>query len=217
MKPYRYLLKHKWFIIFVIVVSIFIRMSIGYFGEAINLYTVQISREYASEIIEDVLRGDILEVMNEGSLMKQVLNEEGDVVYSYLDSYKVNKIRNMAQSKIIEAIKIIEAQEEFQSVELPLGYFFSRNMFLSDGIRVPISLDVVGSHNIEVLVKATPYGINSSVIEIFLDILISVQVTIPFQEEAISCHQTIPLSIEIINSDVPDYYYNGIPSGTRIN
>ncbi|MGM9972363.1 MAG: sporulation protein YunB [Anaeroplasmataceae bacterium] len=187
-------------------------MSIGYFGEAINLYTAQVSQEYASEIIEEVLKGDILEIMNEGSMMSQILNSEGDVVYSYLDTYKVNKIRNLAQTKIIEAIEDIEYQKGFQSVEIPLGYFFSKNMFLSDGIKVPINLDVVGSHNVDILVNATPYGINSSVVEIFLDVTINVAITIPFQEKAIVCHQTIPLSVEIINSDVPEYYFNGYPS-----
>ncbi len=183
-------------------------MSIGYFGDAIKLYTIQVSNEYASEIIEDVLKSDLLEVIEEGSMMSQILNSEGDVVYSYLDTYKVNKIRGMAQNKIIDAIHTIENQKGFQKVDIPFGYFFSRNMFLSDGIKVPINLDVVGSHSVDISVLATPYGINSSVVEIFLDVTINVQITIPFQEEAIVCKQSIPLSVEIINSDVPEYYFN---------
>ncbi len=184
-------------------------MSFGYFNESITLYTEQVAREYTEQIIEKALNSSLVTIMSEGSLMTQVVDSSGKVVYSYVDVEKVTKIRSIAAGKVTEAISLLKIQENFRTVELPLGYFFSRNIFLSNGIRVPININVIGSHSTDVLVSATSYGINSSIIEISLEIKVSILVAIPFQKSAIDIVTGIPLSIEIINSDVPKYYYNG--------
>lgn len=209
MRLLRGLYKKRYLLLIILFIAFIFRLSVGYFGEAVGLYIKQIALEYSSNTLEEVMKDDILGMVNGESFMTQILNNEGDVVYSYVDAYKVNKVKNEASSRISEVINKIDSHEDFQMIELPLGYFFSKNIFLSNGIKVPIKLDVVGSHNIDLLVEAKPYGINSSIVLIYLDVSIEVQVTIPFQGDAIECKQTIPLSIEIINSDIPEYYYNG--------
>ncbi len=185
-------------------------MSFGYFSESITLYTTQAVQEYTQVVVEKAVKQDVLSLMEEGTLMKQKMDNEGNVVYSSLDIYKSNKIRSIAASNVIDAIEIINLHEDFQMVELPIGYFFSRNMFLSNGIKIPINFEVVGSHSTDILVDAKSQGINSSVVYIYLNIKVSVQVTIPFQAASIDVDSRIPLSIEIINSDIPQNYYNGL-------
>lgn len=184
-------------------------MSFGYFNESITLYTEQVATEYTEHIIENAMNSNMLNIMSEGSLMNQITDSSGRVVYSYVDVEKVTKIRSAAATEVTKAIEVLKIQENFRTVELPLGYFFSRNIFLSNGIRVPINIHVIGSHSTEILVSATSYGINSSIIEITLEVKVSILVTIPFQKSPIDVVTGIPLSIEIINSEVPKYYYNG--------
>lgn len=192
-------------------------MSFGYFNESISLYTEQVAIEYTEKVIESTMNSSMTDIMDDGSLMKQTLDNNGKVVYSSVDVGKVTKIRSMAATKVTEAIDVLQLQEKFKTVKLPLGYFFSRNIFLSNGIRVPINIHVVGSHSTNVLVSATSYGINSSIVEITLEITVSILVTIPFQESAIDVVTAIPLSIEVINSEVPKYYYNGVTPIPGIN
>lgn len=182
-------------------------MTFGYFGESIKLYTKQLAAEYSESVIEEALRKAVLETMTSEPLMKQVLNASGNVVYSYIDSYKANEIRSKATTTVMEAIDVLNEHEDFQQIELPLGYFFSRNIFLSNGIRVPIKLSVIGSHKTEIVSSIKNYGINSSVVEISIEVSISVQVAIPFQGSSIDSVSRIPLSIEIINSEVPKVYF----------
>ncbi len=181
-------------------------MSTGYFGESIELYTKQQAKEYSEKIILDSLKEDVISIIGEDGLSKKVTNTNGNVVYSYIDTFKANKIRLQASNSMSEAINKINDHNDFNRLELPFGYFFSRNIFLSNGIKVPVDLKVVGSHKIEIVSNVLDYGINSSVIEIVLQITVDVQVAIPFQGNSITTISKIPLSIEVINSEVPRYY-----------
>lgn len=69
-------------------------------------------------------------------------------------------------------------------------------------------MEVIGSHDVGITSSVVEYGINNSVIEIALVINLSIQVFIPFQEESITSTSKIPLSVEIINNEVP-YFYLG--------
>ena len=86
---------------------------------------------------------------------------------------------------------------------IPLGYFFSRNYFLANGIRVPINLEIIGSTKLDIKSDVKSYGINSSLVEINLEVGIKMQIMVPFQREQIDLVYNIPLAMEIINSDVP--------------
>lgn len=208
MRHLAFLIKNKKFLILTIFLLIFARMSFGYFDEAVRIYTKEKALEYSEGIVAKAISNEILTVIGEEPLMVQKYNNDNLVAYSYLDTYRVNLIRAKATESLIESINQINLHEDFKYLEIPLGYFFSRNYFLANGVRVPINMEVIGSHDVGITSSVVEYGINNSVIEIALVINLSIQVFIPFQEESITSTSKIPLSVEIINNEVP-YFYLG--------
>lgn len=206
---YAFYLKKKGFWILVVLLIILGRMGFGYFGTSINLYTIQLSKEYSEKIVSQSLSENILSLLGDEGVMKKMKNDAGNVVYTYVDAYKANQIRIEASKSIAVAIDTINMHKDFQKISLPLGYFFSQNVFLSNGIKVPINLEVVGSHKAEIKTDVVDYGINSCLIETSLEVEVEVQIAIPFQAKSTSVVTKIPLSIEVINSEVPRYYFEG--------
>ena len=82
---------------------------------------------------------------------------------------------------------------------------FGSKYFLANGIKLPIHLEVLGNQDIEVEIDTISKGINTTILEIYLMIKVDIQVVIPFQSEIVSTETKIPLSIEILNNEIPYY------------
>ena len=93
--------------------------------------------------------------------------------------------------------------------EIPMG-IITNNVFLSNlGPKVPVKLNLIGNVVSNVETKVRNYGINSALVEIIVKVEVSEQVIIPFQTKTIKIVNEVPVSIKIINGNVPNYYLNG--------
>lgn len=189
-----------------IILVIFVKMGFGYFSDAVQLYICQKSRSYAEITISNIIEDDILtNFKSEGFVIKSY-DSNGKITSASLDSYQANLVRSEVSQNLIKCIETINEQEDFQMINIPLGYFFSRNYFLANGVRVPINLEIIGSAKSDINSDVKSYGINSCLVEIYLDISIEMQIMIPFQKQKIEVLYKIPLAMEVINSDVPFLY-----------
>lgn len=194
----------KWqFYACVIFLTLFIKLSFGYFGEAVQLYIYQRSRSYAESIISQTITDDVLVNFSSKTFILKNYDSTGKLTMASVDAAQANLVRTKASNSLIQSIASINTQVDFQSISIPVGYFFSRNYFLANGIRVPIKLETIGSAKSDIKSKVTSYGINSSLIELFLEISIEMQVMIPFQQQKIEILYNVPLAMEIINSEIP--------------
>lgn len=207
-KPFN-LFKRWQFYATVVFLTVFIKMSFGYFGETVQLYIYQKSRSYAETIVSKTIQEDILTNYTAEGFIQKNYDSTGKLTLASLDSYQANLVRAQVAKSLIKSIESINLQEDFQSLMIPLGYFFSRNYFLANGIRVPINLEIIGSAKSDINSNVKSYGINSSLIEIVLDVSIEMQIMVPFQQQKIDILYEIPLAMEIINSDVPFVYGQG--------
>lgn len=77
---------------------------------------------------------------------------------------------------------------------------------------MPVRFSVIGDPHTDVEKNIKPYGINNALIDISVLIEVKVRVIIPFASETIVVKNSVPVSIQAVQGDVPDYY-NG--SGTN--
>jgi sporulation protein YunB len=138
-------------------------------------------------------------------LFNVLYNENEKFSYSYLDVQILNYLRNNIAEYILECINEINDGDDFKSIELPLGYFFGRNYFLSNGIKVPIELEVIGHQDVFIEKNVETVGLNTTILEINLVVELSIRSVIPFQTDVIESITSIPLGLEILNNDIPYY------------
>lgn len=177
----------------------------GYFSEAVNTYARSLILNYSRDVIDQGVTNAVISDLGGESLLKESYDQSGKVSYAYLDVRKINLIRTNTSKYITDAIDIINQQENFQTIEIPLGFFFGRNYFLSNGIRIPIELEVVGNQQIDIQADVESYGLNTTILQINLYVCLEIQSVIPFQSQKIKTETWIPLSLEIMNNDIPYY------------
>ena len=79
---------------------------------------------------------------------------------------------------------------------------------MSDGLRLPVDLTIYEAPQTEIRTEVFEYGINSSMVEVLLDLKMYVHLQIPFQSKRVELSSSVLISAEIINSKVPNYYFD---------
>lgn len=194
---------------FVWLLGIFIflvgRISSGYFSEGVKIYTSSKVRNYAEGLIAQCVDEKLLHELQNANILVENYDSNGKVSYAYANSFKINEIRNSVILYTDEAINKINLHSDFDLIEVPFGYFFGIKYFLNNGVKIPISLEVIGNQDVEIKIDTLSRGINTTIIEIYLDISIDIQVVIPFQNNVTTTKTKIPIALEIMNNEIPYY------------
>ncbi len=202
----RFFRKKKFYFLLIFLVVLITKMTTAYFGESIKAYIRQTAQDYCEEITINAIREEVIAKLEDNTFMKSNFDSNGKLTYSYLDTKLTNQVLVSTSTALMKSMDQIGKQNDFEKINIPFGYFFSRNIFVSNGTKIPIKLEAIGSQKTEIVPTVKEYGINSSLVEIALVITLEVQVMIPLQEDVFKDVINIPLSLEIINSDVPHLY-----------
>ena len=176
-----------------------------YFSQAVSTYTKSLIISYANEVIDQGVTEGVVELLDGKSILNEVYDSNGKVSYAYLDAQTINYLRNNISRYVANCIDVINNGEKFKSIELPLGYFFGRNYFLSNGIKIPVDLEVIGHQDIQIEKVVESYGLNTTILQLNLIITLNVRTVIPFQSDVIESRSSIPIALEILNNDIPYY------------
>ena len=188
--PLKFFLKNKYVWLAALVAAFLFRFSSGYFSESVKMYTDSKIKNYANEIINESIRRELLTSTDFSDILIENYDSNGKVSYAYLNANKIDQI-NDAKS--------------FETIEIPLGYFFGSEYLLADGMKMPIKLKILGDEDIEVVSDISSKGINTTIIQMYLYIKINIQVVIPFQSQMVVSESKIPICFEILNNEVPYY------------
>lgn len=203
--PLKSYLRNKLVWISAILIALIFKASSGYFSDSVKTFTEFKARNYAEGLIAYTLEDQLLDKISNSNFLIEKYNSDGYISYAYIDSYKINDIRNSAVLYMDKAIDKLNEHVDFEVIEIPFGYIFGTKYFLANGVRVPIYIEALANQDVEVKMDTISKGINTTIIEIYLDISIDIQVVIPFQSNVITTNTIIPLSMEIINNEIPYY------------
>ena len=198
-------LTNKYVWLFSFVLFFVLRFSSGYFSESVETYTNSQIRTYSTDLINQSIADELLSTIDFNDILIEKYDVSGKVSYAYLNSNKINRIKYDTSDYIQNVIERINSHDGLQNIEIPLGYFFGSRFFLADGLKVPINLDVIGNQEVKITADMLEHGINTTIIEIYLEITLFVQVVIPFQSQVVETTSKIPIAFEIMNNEVPYY------------
>ena len=201
----KFFLKNKYIWLAAIIAAFLLRFSSGYFSNSVKIYTDSKIRNFANEVINESVRRELLTSTDFSDVLIENYDSNGKVSYAYLNSNKINQIKYKATEYVQSAIDIINNGDNFETIEIPLGYFFGSEYLLADGMKMPIKLKILGDEDIEILSDITSQGINTTIIQMYLNIKINIQVVIPFQSQMVVSESKIPICFEILNNEVPYY------------
>ena len=214
------MIKRKLFIFFVIVFFIFIIAIIGIniindkiTPLVINYSTGQMKR-ITSIIINRSINSDMLNKDDLDNLF--MVSKDNNIVTISLDSIIVNKITDIISDACEDNLRLVE-EGKYQELKskfnigkeyffVPSSIIFKNTLFSAIGPSIPINIKYLGNVTSNLKTEVKEYGINNSLITIYVDINVEMLVILPFSSKEINITNLVPIVIKMINGEVPRIY-----------
>lgn len=142
----------------------------------------------------------------------------------------LNKILNSTTEYLLSNLKSVEngAENLFSSnidvskyssgiiYQIPIGVVFD-NVFLSNlGPKIPVKFNVVGDVSANIKTSIKEYGINNALIEVYIDVSVTEKIIVPFMSDVINVSVSVPVSLKLIQGNIPIYYGSGFTKNSNI-
>ena len=216
MKTLKKVLVINFIIIFISIILIII----------INDKVMPIYMEYAESEMERVVTTVINKSVSECSLdddMFLIKNDNNNTIVDY-DPIVMNKIISNISNLVYDNLKKIGDKDvnilkkynlDNNIFYIPTGIIFNSILLNNLGPKIPIKMELVSSVNSNLETKVTEYGINNSLIEINIKINVTIKMILPKCSKNKKIFVIIPLTVKIIQGNIPEYYFGNLKKTTK--
>ena len=94
--------------------------------------------------------------------------------------------------------------------KIPSGVVFNNALLANLGPKIPVRFTLVGDVITGVKTNVTNYGINNALLEVSVNVKLTLKVILPISTKEISIETDVPIAIKMIQGTVPNYYSNGL-------
>ncbi len=195
-------------------------------------YADEETHKLATLIINDAVNKQVVEDLTVDDLFIMTKDDNGEIVSIDFNSITVNRVLTKTTSAIEQNLRYLEKGKiellelpdnvlinyddnnlkEGIIFEIPTGVLFNNSLLSNIGPKIPVRINLVGSIISGVSTKVTNYGINNALIEVYVDLEVSLKVLIPFISDTVKVNTSVPVAIKLIRGNIPEYYSNGINS-----
>lgn len=97
-------------------------------------------------------------------------------------------------------------------IDIPVGIFIKNPLFVQIGPKIPVKVELsdIALGNVRTAVK--PFGINSALIEVYLDIFVRTTILYPFETMEADSEFSSLVTSKIISGTVPNFFGGTIDS-----
>ncbi len=170
--------------------------------------------------------------VNVDSLVKTITNKNDEIISIDFNALEVNKALNNVNSTIIKSLKEIgnnnysnlsssvyelEKRDNGFIYYVPLGVVSGNPVVADLGPKIPIKATLNGSVFSNVKTELTEYGINNSLLKIYVEVDTSISFIMPFVSDTIKLKSEVPIITKIINGKVPEVYGSGYAISSALN
>ena len=204
-------------ILFIVIVSF---IEIKYFSHKSETILLDYSSNKITNIINEIINESINNKIYRykyNDIIKIDGQNNENITSIDFDNEIVNSMLYMVSDEILGKIKLLESNN-YDNLNLkyissndkvyyvPYGVIYGSSVLSNLGPKIPFKISLVGSTNNETKINVEEYGINSSKVEVVLNINFKMMVLLPFKSKEIVINKTIILDSKIIQGKVPDYY-----------
>ena len=193
---------------------------INYAEMELEKFTTRIITTVIGEEMKDISFENLFIITKDNNDFIKTIDYNPTVVNSILSTItvKVDKIlRSVEKGDTLFELsdKILE---DYDIEKIKKGIIFETSIFsvfdnpiiTNLGPKIPVKIFMLGSTNSNINTKITSYGINNALIETSIVMNISLQIVLPYKTSKVTFTNSIPISMKIIQGNIPNYYFNGI-------
>ncbi len=211
----------KLFIIFIliIIIAIFILSLLNkkIFPIYMNYAEGEI-KSLVTTVITKSINDDLIDNSNDELFIVQNDNKTNMTMVDF-DPVVLNRLMSNISSIVYDNLKLIseknkEVLNKYNVKDsifyIPSGIVFNSPILNNLGPKIHLNLEVISMVNPNIETKVTEYGINNSLIEVFVNVAASVRMILPLASNEINVTVIVPIAVKLIQGMVPDYYLGGL-------
>lgn len=215
---------YNFLLVIIVTVILLSFLFIHYYNKRISNKIISIAQikinEYSNDIIMDSFNKQILDEHEINNIIKISKNKSDEIIAVDFDLKKAYLVSMNVSKNIRDSLNNLEKQnlkEEFLDyyqkdgfvLLLPFG-LASKNIYFSNlGPRIPVRIKFVGNLTTGLQTKIKEYGVNNSLIEVYLKVSLNEEIIVPYSSKKINNSCEILLSSQVIEGIVPSIY-NGL-------
>ncbi|MBS6374912.1 MAG: sporulation protein YunB [Erysipelotrichaceae bacterium] len=201
--------------------AIAVMLILGFGLSRINHYLEPRLRAEAKTQVNIAINNLVTKVLanidyNRDDLVRITSDHDGNVSQVEYDTLKLNQILYASLDTIDDSLQAAQEGKkdpitdrvffhEGIVYELPLGYLTHISMLSDVGPTLPIRMKILNHVNGEIKTISEPYGMNNTLLKIVLQVRIEAQAITVLNVNDISVVSEIPLVIQLVNGDIPNF------------
>lgn len=180
-------------------------------------------KRVVTTVINESVTEEVTNELNIDSLFLIKQDENSKLTIVDFDPVIVNRVMSKIADLVYKNLKLIERQD-FSTLEkfnisksifyIPTGIIFKTTLLNNLGPKIPVKLELISSVNPNIKTDVKEYGINNSLIEVCINVVVDVKMILPMYSDTMQVIVVIPLAVKLIQGEVPRYYQGGIGSNT---
>ncbi len=205
-------------------------LLINYFRHKLGTGLIKCAEDEVEKLTTIVMNNCINKYINNNNIDNNLLNikrkNNNEIELISYNTKNVN-IMNTTITKMLEDDMSYMIKGDFDKIDLNLknisedyytklndGVIFyistgsatGNSLLANIGPKIPLNLSLVENVSSNINTKITEYGINNAMIEIFITLKATTTINMPFMSKKITIKNNIPITTEIIQGDIPNYY-----------
>ena len=96
--------------------------------------------------------------------------------------------------------------------DIPFGSLLGLNLLSNVGPRIPVKFNLIKDVSGGIDTKINEYGINNAYMEVLVKVKVNVNINLLFLSRTINIECSVPISMKIIQGNIPNFYTGGINS-----
>ena len=199
-------------LLIVLIISIVLLMNNYVYRHYISILLMNYAENKTQELASS---------LTTNTLNEKLISKIGDDLFIITrDNNKIRSIdfNTLAINKVmLEALTVVrESLKENIEYKVPIGSLLNDSLFNNKGPKIKIVFTLSNSLSANLKNKITPYGINNAIVETFINIELRFKIIIPMSSKNINSIFSIPISIKIVEGEIPEYYLNGYNENSKI-
>ena len=186
---------------------IIVSFADNYYSDRTTMYIGKQIELASTKTLQEVVNKNVLNEVNSDDLVKISYSDTSNISSVIINTKLVNNILKDAY-EVMDEVFNNHLEEYFVDLEIPLGTLISKSVFSGLGPNIKIPITPVGAYKLDILTNTISYGINNSLIELYLKINVDIEALIPLQKEKFPTETKIIILSQVIQGEVPKYYYS---------
>lgn len=157
-----------------------------------------------------------------------VKNKDDEIISVDFNTKEINRNLVLLNNEIYEKLLLLEngkyaffdseyVEQNDLSYKVPLGLITGNAVLSNLGPRIPFKAKILGNVVSNIRTDVTPYGINNSLLKVYIDVTVSERFIMPFISNDIKVNSSVLLVVKIINGRVPNVYGGGYSVTSPLN